>query len=83
VEEPVTYTVSAHAAVRPTWACGACGQPWPCPTSREELIAEFDGNVPAMSVYMAGKFLAALDDVPRVACDGLHLRFLGWIRQTR
>lgn len=30
--------------LRPSWMCGLCGQPWPCPTRRAALLAEYRGD---------------------------------------
>ena len=74
-----------HIAARPSWDCGTCDQPWPCANAKTDLTDEFAGNSTALSVYLAGCFHDAMNDLtsrgePTPA--DLYERFLGWIRPT-
>lgn len=72
--------VTAHGPVLPVWSCGGCGAPWPCPTRRRELRAEFAGAPVSLGLYMGSYLVWAAEDLTWVTAGVLHQRFLGWVR---
>ena len=72
--------MSLHLPVRPAWTCAACGQAWPCPTRKRQLLAEYEGARVSLALYLAGFFVEACGDLPAAVAGTLHHRFLGWTR---
>ncbi|NHO79517.1 hypothetical protein DLJ60_24040 [Micromonospora chalcea] len=72
--------MTTHGPVLPVWSCGGCGAPWPCPTRRRELRAEFAGAPVSLSLYMGSYLVWAAEDLTWVPAGVLHQRFLGWVR---
>ncbi len=72
--------MTEHAAVRPSWTCTGCASAWPCHTRRQQLTAEYDGAVVALSLYMVICFVEASADLPHATVGVLYQRFLGWVR---
>ncbi|RFS43390.1 hypothetical protein D0Q02_28145 [Micromonospora craniellae] len=76
-----------HVPSQPGWNCRACGLAWPCGPARESLIAEYEGNTTALSLYLAACLHEAIDDLRELdvrstgGCGGVFDRFLGWIDQ--
>ncbi|MFF5172470.1 flavin reductase [Micromonospora sp. NPDC000089] len=66
--------MTAHVPVRPSWACAACAEDWPCDVRRAELAAEPRTSV---MVFLAGHFGEAVGDLPAVPVGELYRRFLG------
>jgi hypothetical protein len=66
--------------VRPSWACHACGSPWPCLPARlaEKTTATTDPT--ATAVYLGMRWLTACEDLD-IPADMLWLRFAGWLRE--
>ncbi len=58
-----TETTPPHTPLRPTWACRACGQPWPCPQARLLLKVEYESALPALSIYLSGLMFEAMRDL--------------------
>jgi hypothetical protein len=77
---PRRSAVTAHGPVLPIWSCGGCGSPWPCPTRKRELRAEFDKAPVSLALYMGAQLVRAAEDLVWVPAGGLHKRFLGWVR---
>jgi hypothetical protein len=71
--------VSVHEALRPSWECAGCGAPWPCPTRRRQLRAEYIRGLPELSALMGWYLSQAQADVPGASPAGLDARFVGWI----
>ena len=71
-----------HGPRRPVWDCRGCGLPYPCPTERRTLTAEFAQAHLTLLVYLAMHYEAAVDDSARVVDgplpDDLHQRFFAW-----
>ncbi|MBT8228240.1 MAG: flavin reductase [Dactylosporangium sp.] len=67
-----------HRAVRPAWTCGGCGLDWPCPTRRQELVAEYAGAGVSLMLYLAACFVDACQDMPAAIAGNLYGRFLLW-----
>ncbi|GAA0457982.1 hypothetical protein Ade02nite_07200 [Paractinoplanes deccanensis] len=70
-----------HLVDRPSWNCGVCRQPWPCPDARTALLAEFGEFRSVLTVYLAAQMQNAMVEL---AARGLPLpgdfyeRFLSW-----
>lgn len=58
-----TETTPPHTPLRPTWACRACGQPWPCPQARLLLKVEYESALAALSIYLSGLMFEAMRDL--------------------
>ena len=74
---------SGHEPRRPSWRCGTCGDEWPCPARRRELMAEYTGHRASLALYMARNLADALLDHPSAAESLLYQRFLGWFRDRQ
>ncbi len=73
-------TVTCHNPRPPSWDCMGCGDDWPCPTRRRELVAELGDNPwNPLFVAMAGNFLRAVQDMRATPAGMLYDRFLGWV----
>ena len=68
----------SHEPVRPGWSCQGCRQAWPCPDGRRELLAAPNKARLSLSMYLAGQFLAACQELPTTPAGELYQRFLGW-----
>lgn len=68
-----------HGPVQPIWTCAGCSLPWPCPTRRRQLLAEYEGAPVSLSLYMASHLLSATQDMGWAPAGPLHRRFLGWL----
>ncbi|MFI5837542.1 hypothetical protein ACIA5A_28075 [Micromonospora sp. NPDC051300] len=84
-DRPRAYgTAVPHTPVRPSWACRADGEPWPCAHARLALKAEYDRNLAALTIYLAGLLFEAMRDFYHLnPHDGpspqqMYQRFLGW-----
>jgi len=75
--------LSAHNPVRPTWQCGGCGDPWPCASRRQQLLAEYLGARVSLTLYVTALFVDACRDMPSAPAGDLYQRFLGWTGGTR
>ncbi|MEU5942661.1 hypothetical protein ABZ807_26610 [Micromonospora sp. NPDC047548] len=69
-----------HGPVPPVWTCGGCDLPWPCPTRKRELRAEFDRAPVSLALYMGSYFVWAAEDLAWLPAGTLHRRFVGWVR---
>lgn len=72
--------MTTHEPVLPIWSCGGCGAPWPCPTRRQELRAEFAEAPVSLALYLGAQLVSASEDLSWVPAGRLHRRFLGWLR---
>jgi hypothetical protein len=70
--------MSMHQPIRPDWDCAACGDPWPCPTRKRQLTAEYHRTPVSMMLYLSGYFVEACQDLPHLPAGALHARFLRW-----
>lgn len=73
--------MSRHMPTRPSWECAACGKVWPCEPRRHELLAEYDGALPALAMFMYGYFIDAMQDLPDWNEHQVYRRFLGWLHK--
>ncbi|SCF29370.1 hypothetical protein GA0074695_5247 [Micromonospora viridifaciens] len=72
--------MTTHGPVMPIWNCGGCGLPWPCPTRKRELRAEYADAPVSLALYLGSCFVQATEDMPWTPAGVLHRRFLGWTR---
>ncbi|MBO4210340.1 flavin reductase [Micromonospora echinofusca] len=72
--------MSVHHPIAPSWICRGCGDEWPCPTRRRELLAEYHRARVSLAVYLAGKLVEAAADLTHVPAGRLHARIVGWTR---
>jgi hypothetical protein len=72
--------VSAHTPLSPSWTCRGCGDPWPCATRRQQLLAEFYTSQQNLGLLMGSFFAAAIKDRPRWSDEGIYQRMFAWIR---
>jgi hypothetical protein len=72
--------VNRHMPVRPAWTCVADDQPWPCPSARVHLRAEYAGDRSALAVYMSQQLMTAAVDIAdrQPLPPDLFDRFLAW-----
>jgi hypothetical protein len=73
--------MSIHLPNRPDWTCAVCGQPWPCPTGKRQLLAEYSGARVSLMLYLSAHFVEACEDMPNAVLGTLHRRFFGWPRE--
>ena len=74
--------MTAHGPVMPLWSCGGCNAPWPCPTRRRELRAEFAEAPVSLALYLGSYLVQAAQDLAWIPAGTLHRRFLGWTREA-
>ncbi|MGC1209863.1 MAG: hypothetical protein WA890_01135 [Micromonospora sp.] len=74
--------MTTHGPVLPIWSCGGCGLPWPCPTRKRELRAEYADAPVSLALYLGSYLVQATENMPWTPAGVLHRRFLGWIRQV-
>ncbi|MGK5441078.1 hypothetical protein ACSNN7_04490 [Micromonospora sp. URMC 105] len=72
--------MTTHGPVPPVWSCGGCGAPWPCPTRRRELRAEYADAPVSLALYLGAQLVRATEDLSGTPAGALHRRFLGWLR---
>ncbi|MGC9670621.1 hypothetical protein ACNTMW_29260 [Planosporangium sp. 12N6] len=72
--------MSLHRPLSLTWRCAGCGVPWPCPTRRGQLLAEYDRAPVSLALLMGGYFLDAAAELIGEPAGDLYDRFMGWIR---
>ena len=74
--------MTTHGPVMPVWSCGGCDLPWPCPTRKQELRAEFAGAPVSLALYLGAHLVQATEDMYWMPAGGLHRRFFGWTREA-
>ncbi|WP_436970454.1 hypothetical protein [Micromonospora tulbaghiae] len=74
--------MTTHGPVMPVWSCGGCDLPWPCPTRKRELRAEYADAPVSLALYLGSYLVQATEDMPWTPAGVLHRRFLGWTRET-
>lgn len=72
--------MTEHLPDRPSWACLACDNPWPCVTAQLRLAEEYTSAPLALTMYLTSQHVLAVGDIgeTRTAAD-LYRRFLGWV----
>ncbi|PWR05650.1 hypothetical protein DKT68_25865 [Micromonospora acroterricola] len=71
---------TSHGPVLPIWSCDGCALPWPCPTERRKLRAEFAEAPLTLALYLGAQLARASADLTVIPADRLHRRFVGWLR---
>lgn len=75
--EPVTVTEDVeHTCERPSWACRACGHPWPCAPAKASLVD--GGDRVMLMMYMWGHLDRAVTELPGRPPAEMFDRFLNW-----
>jgi hypothetical protein len=72
-----------HTPRRPDWICRDCFRPWPCPSRKRLLQAEYTTDPVAVALYLATCYHEAASQLPDVPADVLYARMLGWLTVTR
>lgn len=67
-----------HAPSRPDWSCTACGDEWPCPTRKRQLVELFPGNVRGLVGYMTPYLVDANVELSHLSTTQVTERFVGW-----
>lgn len=44
--------MSDHLPLRPSWECMVCGDEWPCPPRRQQLLAEYKNAPLSLRLHM-------------------------------
>lgn len=68
-----------HGAKRPAWTCTRCGEPWPCPVRRQQLIASYAGDTVSLRILQRQQLVHAASELLYISIEDLHERFIGWI----
>lgn len=66
----------SHVAERPSWDCGACGDPWPCLVARVSLKQHLSPEALRTTMALFVHTAASIDMPLDVA---LYARFYRWI----
>ncbi len=71
--------VRVHDYERPGWACGGCGQPWPCEQAKQRLRAQHP-DPDELAQFMIGCWRTAIHDLKvfLTPAGSLYHRFVGW-----
>ncbi|MGC9669039.1 flavin reductase [Planosporangium sp. 12N6] len=75
--------MSDHQPVRGSWICIGCASPWPCPTRRRQLLAQYTGAPVSLALVLGAALVEACGDLAHVPAGDLHARFVGWLRPPR
>ena len=70
--------MTTHGPIMPIWSCGGCDLPWPCPTRKGKLRAEYADALVSLALYLGSYLIQATEDMPWTPAGVLHRRFLGW-----
>lgn len=68
-----------HRPARPSWQCGGCDRPWPCPVGRAVLVA-VHGLSPRLGREASAMLEQAAADLPELSRAELWERFVAWTR---
>lgn len=72
-----------HIALRPSWNCCLCGDPWPCHPAKGRLLIEYRHAATSLGLYLAIQWIEASKDLENeVLSDELWSRFIGWHRPS-
>jgi hypothetical protein len=84
--QPVTIQIGSvqepepeHMAVRPSWNCRVCDDPWPCATAKTALTEEYQSFPSLLFLFLVSTYQEAREtfgysDRPA----DLFERFVGW-----
>jgi hypothetical protein len=74
-------TTTRHEPLRPSWACGACGQAWPCSPARVQLGEAYGEERVSLATQMAVQLGRAAGELPATTTSReLYERFVEWTR---
>ena len=67
--------IQEHEPERPSWACQACAEPWPCVIARARLL-----GIPRfqLGLIMNVRLAEAASDLPNATPGALWERFVSW-----
>jgi hypothetical protein len=75
-----------HLATQPGWACGVCGEEWPCAPAKIQLSEEYADNEGALLVYLGKCMWDAFRDGQCPPHESnlpypptLRIRFIDWV----
>ncbi|MBB4749268.1 putative metal-binding protein [Actinoplanes lobatus] len=73
-----------HLPERPAWLCRRCGEPWPCPPAKTDLLHEYRDFRSLLMIYLAAQHWQASEDLTARSeiPANLHTRFLSWARRA-
>ncbi len=71
-----------HRPLTPSWACSACGEPWPCAPRRAAFLADFEGRRMQLRGVLALFLIDATEDLAE-PIEQLHTRFVAWAYRVR
>lgn len=69
-----------HPPTRPGGHCERCDAPWPCDTARMQLAEQYGADRVGLSLYMGGRLVQAVRELPPTAPGELFERFVQWTR---
>ncbi|MFI7575062.1 hypothetical protein [Micromonospora sp. NPDC049497] len=72
-----------HIPLTPDWTCGRCGEDWPCPPKRSQLLHEYGVDRAMLTVYLGSCLAAATEDLKGLPGTNLQDRFIGWLPRPR
>lgn len=67
-----------HPAQPGSWDCRACGEPWPCPSAKEQMLGEMPSL--QLATYAWSCFDHAAGDLIAMTVPQMYERFIGWTR---
>ncbi|MEV4631368.1 hypothetical protein AB0J90_34370 [Micromonospora sp. NPDC049523] len=75
-----------HVPGRPHWRCIRCGNEWPCPTAKTELLTGYRGMKLSLSMLLASQWVDCLNDLCALnpskgetpSTRDLYERFFNW-----
>lgn len=68
-----------HDPGRPAWDCNGCGDPWPCPPRRRQMLTEYDDLPELLRSHMLDRLDQACAELPMHFAGELRNRMLGWL----
>jgi hypothetical protein len=71
-------TATGHAATRPTWKCGSCGEDWPCTSARDKLTHDYGPERVSLATQMAVQLGRAAGELATATPRELYERFIAW-----
>ena len=70
--------MSDHVASRPRWQC-SCGDPWPCLTRQNQLLAEHEGRRSEVGDYLTRIYPQMRADLNHLDAGDVYRRLFGWL----
>nr|WP_205861608.1 hypothetical protein [Planosporangium flavigriseum] len=62
-----------------TWLCVGCSLPWPCPSRRRQLLAQYTDAPVSLALVLGSAMIEAAADLRSVPAGDLHEQFVGWL----